>query len=133
MKLLNKLEDRFGRFAIPQLTLILIICQVVVYAVGYQAVAHEGEGEAPAIVLNSLIETVRPTGRLGIPGLYVPSDPGGPDEARPGARIVFGSAMRPKVELSNSRLQRRAAGATSTLRVRVVLRKAPASAEPPCR
>jgi glutathione-independent formaldehyde dehydrogenase len=58
-------------------------------AVGYQAVAHEGEGEAPASVLNSLIETVRPTGRLGIPGLYVPSDPGGPDEhARQGMLLV---------------------------------------------
>jgi glutathione-independent formaldehyde dehydrogenase len=58
-------------------------------AVGYQAAAHEGEGEAPAGVLNSLIETVRPTGRLGIPGLYVPSDPGGPDEhAKQGLLLV---------------------------------------------
>jgi glutathione-independent formaldehyde dehydrogenase len=58
-------------------------------AVGYQAVAHEGEGEAPAGVLNSLIQTVRPTGRLGIPGLYVPSDPGGPDEhAKQGLLLV---------------------------------------------
>jgi glutathione-independent formaldehyde dehydrogenase len=58
-------------------------------AVGYQAAAHAGEGEAPASVLNSLIETVRPTGRLGIPGLYVPSDPGGPDEhAKQGMLLV---------------------------------------------
>ncbi|MCW2963282.1 MAG: aldehyde dehydrogenase [Actinomycetia bacterium] len=58
-------------------------------AVGYQAVAHEGEGEAPAAVLNSLIQAVRPTGRLGIPGLYVPSDPGGPDEhAKQGMLLV---------------------------------------------
>jgi len=52
-------------------------------AVGYQAQAH-GAGpahEEPAVVLNSLVQTVRPTGMLGIPGLYVPSDPGGPDEA----------------------------------------------------
>ena len=50
-------------------------------AVGYQAQAHGGGGrEEPATVLNSLIESVRPTGALGIPGLYVPSDPGGPDE-----------------------------------------------------
>lgn len=32
-------------------------------------------------MLNSLIRTVRATGMLGIPGLYVPSDPGAPDEA----------------------------------------------------
>ncbi len=60
-------------------------------AVGYQARAVAGgEGrEEPAVVLNSLIETVRPTGALGIPGLYVPSDPGGPDEqARRGMLAV---------------------------------------------
>jgi glutathione-independent formaldehyde dehydrogenase len=58
-------------------------------AVGYQAVAHEGEGEEPAIVLNALIETVRPTGRLGIPGLYVPADPGAPNEqAKQGMLLV---------------------------------------------
>ena len=52
-------------------------------AVGYQAQAHHAgreDHEEPAIVLNALVETVRPTGMLGIPGLYVPSDPGGPDE-----------------------------------------------------
>ncbi|KEI46141.1 glutathione-independent formaldehyde dehydrogenase [Saccharopolyspora rectivirgula] len=51
-------------------------------AVGYQAQAHgttEGK-EEPAVVLNSIIETVRPTGRIGVPGLYVPADPGGVDE-----------------------------------------------------
>jgi len=48
-------------------------------AVGYQAQGHGG-GEQPATVLNSLVDTVRPTGALGVPGLYVPSDPGGPDE-----------------------------------------------------
>jgi glutathione-independent formaldehyde dehydrogenase len=69
-------------------------------AVGYQAVAHEGTGEAPATVLNSLIETVRPTGRLGIPGLYVPSDPGGPDEhAKQGMLLVaIGKAFEKGLE-----------------------------------
>ena len=32
------------------------------------------------MVLNQLIQVVNPTGALGIPGLYVPSDPGGVDE-----------------------------------------------------
>jgi len=49
-------------------------------AVGYQAVTKGGQQEEPATVLNALIQTVRPTGMLGIPGLYVPSDPGGPDQ-----------------------------------------------------
>ena len=55
-------------------------------AVGYQAVtagssAVGGEqDEAPHIVLNQVIDVVNPTGALGIPGLYVPTDPGGVDE-----------------------------------------------------
>jgi glutathione-independent formaldehyde dehydrogenase len=58
-------------------------------AVGYQAHAGPGEGEEPAVVLNALIDTVRATGALGVPGLYVPSDPGGPDEhAKQGMLLV---------------------------------------------
>ncbi|MEU0597942.1 glutathione-independent formaldehyde dehydrogenase [Streptomyces sp. NPDC006393] len=59
-------------------------------AVGYQAQSHKDVGhEEPAVVLNTLVETVRPTGMLGVPGLYVPSDPGGPDEhARHGQLLV---------------------------------------------
>jgi glutathione-independent formaldehyde dehydrogenase len=60
-------------------------------AVGYQARAHHGEGEEPAVVLNSLIETVRATGALGVPGLYVPADPGAPDESS--RRGVLGVAV----------------------------------------
>jgi glutathione-independent formaldehyde dehydrogenase len=50
-------------------------------AVGYQARARSGEGEEPALVLNTLVETVRATGKIGVTGLYVPSDPGGPTDA----------------------------------------------------
>ncbi|WP_329133743.1 glutathione-independent formaldehyde dehydrogenase [Streptomyces sp. NBC_01476] len=61
-------------------------------AVGYQAQAHHAgreDHEEPATVLNALVETVRPTGMLGIPGLYVPSDPGGPDDhAKQGQLLV---------------------------------------------
>ncbi len=64
-------------------------------AVGYQAVDPEKEAEGaydparenPAIVLNQLIRTVRATGRLGIPGLYVPQDPGAPDEMAAEGRL----------------------------------------------
>jgi len=49
-------------------------------AVGYQAQGHGTDGEQPAAVLNALVQTVRPTGALGVPGLYVPADPGAPDE-----------------------------------------------------
>jgi len=50
-------------------------------AVGYQAQAHTGQAEEPATVLNALVETVRATGKVGVPGLYVPNDPGGVNEA----------------------------------------------------
>lgn len=42
-------------------------------AVGYQAVDKSGNKEQPNIVLDQLIQVTRPTGGLGIPGLYVPS------------------------------------------------------------
>jgi glutathione-independent formaldehyde dehydrogenase len=58
-------------------------------AVGYQAVGRSSEREDPATVLNQLVQTVRPTGSLGVPGLYVPSDPGGVDEhAKEGMLLV---------------------------------------------
>lgn len=50
-------------------------------AVGYQATTGDGKTEQPNAVLEALIRVVRPTGGLGIPGLYVPSDPGAPDSA----------------------------------------------------
>jgi glutathione-independent formaldehyde dehydrogenase len=51
--------------------------------VGFEARGH-GDGskkEAPATVLNSLMQVTRAGGSLGIPGLYVTDDPGGVDEA----------------------------------------------------
>jgi glutathione-independent formaldehyde dehydrogenase len=58
-------------------------------AVGYQATSRNGNREEPATVLNQLVRTVRPTGALGIPGRYVPSDPGGVDEhAKQGMLLV---------------------------------------------
>ena len=58
-------------------------------AVGYQAVTHTGDKEEPAIVLNTLVQTVRPTGMLGVPGLYVPSDPGGVSEEAKRGMLLF--------------------------------------------
>ncbi|GAB2925152.1 glutathione-independent formaldehyde dehydrogenase [Streptomyces mayteni] len=57
-------------------------------AVGYQATVGEGE-EQPAMVLNTLVEAVRPTGMLGVVGLYVPSDPGGPSESARHGELLF--------------------------------------------
>jgi glutathione-independent formaldehyde dehydrogenase len=52
-------------------------------AVGFEARGHgkDADHEAPATVLNSIMEVTRAGGQLGIPGLYVTGDPGGIDEA----------------------------------------------------
>ncbi|KAL1861344.1 hypothetical protein VTK73DRAFT_7145 [Phialemonium thermophilum] len=49
--------------------------------VGYQAVSASGSTEEPNIVLENMIRVTRACGGLGIPGLYVPNDPGAPDSA----------------------------------------------------
>ena len=59
-------------------------------AVGFEARGHgaDGEHEAPATVLNSIMDVTRVGGKLGIPGLYVTGDPGGVDDARQGRLAV---------------------------------------------
>jgi glutathione-independent formaldehyde dehydrogenase len=64
-------------------------------AVGFEARGHGHAGsqhEAPATVLNSLMEVTRAAGRIGIPGLYVTDDPGATDNSakRGGLNIRFG-------------------------------------------
>jgi glutathione-independent formaldehyde dehydrogenase len=66
--------------------------------VGFEARGHGADSshEAPATVLNSLMEVTRAAGAIGIPGLYVTGDPGGIDEnakvGRLGIRIGLGWA-----------------------------------------
>ena len=52
-------------------------------AVGFEARGHGNgaEQEAPATVLNCIMDITRAAGKLGIPGLYVTGDPGAVDEA----------------------------------------------------
>ena len=52
-------------------------------AVGFEARGHgkDADHEAPATVLNSIMDLTRAGGQLGIPGLYVTGDPGGIDDA----------------------------------------------------
>lgn len=52
--------------------------------VGFEARGHGHAGaqvEAPATVLNSLMEVTRVAGKIGLPGLYVTDDPGAIDSA----------------------------------------------------
>lgn len=68
-------------------------------AVGYQAVGGgSSNDEVPNIVLEQCIAVTRPTGGLGIPGLYVPSDPGAPDEkSRQGMMLMSFGKLFEKV------------------------------------
>jgi glutathione-independent formaldehyde dehydrogenase len=64
-------------------------------AVGFEARGHGHSGsqvEAPATVLNSVMEITRAAGKIGIPGLYVTDDPGAVDAAskRGSLSIRFG-------------------------------------------
>ena len=57
------------------------VVDAAVDAVGFEARGHgKDAGEAPATVLNSIMDVTRAAGKLGIPGLYVTGDPGAVDE-----------------------------------------------------
>jgi glutathione-independent formaldehyde dehydrogenase len=56
--------------------------------VGYQA--HDVKGhEHPNMTMNNLVRSVRPTGALGIVGVFVPKDPKGPDELARKGEVAF--------------------------------------------
>ena len=56
--------------------------------VGYQA--HDPQGhEHPNATLNKLVRSVRFTGTIGVLGVYVPADPGGPDELAQHGEVAF--------------------------------------------
>ena len=56
--------------------------------VGYQA--HDPAGvEHSNSTMNDLVRSVRPTGRIGVVGVFLPDDPGAPDEATRHGRIPF--------------------------------------------
>jgi glutathione-independent formaldehyde dehydrogenase len=60
-------------------------------AVGFEARGHgkDADHEAPATVLNSIMDVTRVAGRLGIPGLYVTGDPGAAtEEAKVGSLSI---------------------------------------------
>ena len=85
-------------------------------AVGYQAVDASGSKEKPNVVLDQLIMVTRPTGGLGIPGLYVPADPGAPDEqSKKGQILISFGKLFEKVRLIQSRPYHRLLTASGTI------------------
>jgi glutathione-independent formaldehyde dehydrogenase len=73
------------------------VVDAAVDCVGFEARGHgAGASEAPATVLNDVMNITQVGGRVGIPGLYVTGDPGGIDEnakiGQLGVRIGLGWA-----------------------------------------
>jgi glutathione-independent formaldehyde dehydrogenase len=59
-----------------------------VNSVGYQA--HEPQGdEHPSMTIDNLVQSVAPTGALGVVGLFVPQDPGAPEKLSREGRVAF--------------------------------------------
>ena len=56
--------------------------------VGWQA--HDPHGrEQPNVTMNRLVQSVRPTGSIGVVGVFVPTDPESPDDLMKEGRIAF--------------------------------------------
>lgn len=56
--------------------------------VGYQA--HDPAGdEDPGAIMNNLVASVKATGALGVVGIFLPQDPGGPDELSQHGKLAF--------------------------------------------
>ncbi|MFC5831418.1 glutathione-independent formaldehyde dehydrogenase [Nonomuraea insulae] len=56
--------------------------------VGYQA--HDPQGvEHPEMTMNDLVKSVRPTGGIGVVGIFLPQDPGAPDDMAKKGEIRF--------------------------------------------
>src|SRR5258707_6476559 len=75
-------HDRLGELVADVLGVPEVDCAID--CVGFEAKAQGADGkavEAPAVVLNSLMEITRAAGAIGIPGLYVTDDPGAQEQA----------------------------------------------------
>lgn len=56
--------------------------------VGYQCCDHKGH-EVPNLTMNNLVATVRPTGGIGVVGVFMPEDPGAKDKLAKEGQIAF--------------------------------------------
>jgi Alanine dehydrogenase/PNT, C-terminal domain len=75
-------HDRLGELVADVVGVPEVDCAID--CVGFEAKAQSADGrivEAPAVVLNSLMEITRAAGAIGIPGLYVTDDPGAKEQA----------------------------------------------------
>jgi len=81
-------HDRLGELVADVLGVPEVDCAID--CVGFEAKQADGDAhvsEAPATVLNGLMEITRAAGAIGIPGLYVTDDPGSKEEAARQGRL----------------------------------------------
>ena len=75
-------HDRLGELVADVVGVPEVDCAID--CVGFEAKSQDAGGhvvEAPAVVLNGLMEITRAAGAIGIPGLYVTDDPGAKEQA----------------------------------------------------
>lgn len=71
-------------------------------AVGFEAhgMGADADIEQPNAVINALIDVVRPRGRIGVPGIYEPNDPGAHGDAATGRLALdWGKAWLKSIQL----------------------------------
>ena len=56
--------------------------------VGYQCCDHHGK-EVPSLTMNNLVKTVKPTGGIGVVGVFLPADPKAQDTLAKEGKIAF--------------------------------------------
>ena len=56
--------------------------------VGYQCCNKHGH-EVPNLTMNNLVATVKPTGTIGVVGVFIPEDPGAKDELAKKGQMAF--------------------------------------------
>jgi glutathione-independent formaldehyde dehydrogenase len=56
--------------------------------VGYQCCDKHGK-EVPNLTMNNLVEAVKPTGGIGVVGVFLPEDPGAKDELAKEGKLAF--------------------------------------------
>ena len=56
--------------------------------VGYQCCDHHGK-EVPSLTMNNLVKTVKPTGGIGVVGVFLPADPKAQDKLAKEGKIAF--------------------------------------------
>ena len=56
--------------------------------VGYQCCNMHGQ-EVPNLTMNNLVQAVKPTGGIGVVGVFVPQDPGAQDELAKEGKLAF--------------------------------------------